>query len=83
MDITVRLSENVVRRDSSGAFQTHVIGFELTEKDVPTEHVRTRSLELRLQVKKFIVNTKFMDGLITLEQGKEELAKYKETEDVK
>jgi hypothetical protein len=79
MDITVRLSENVVRRDSSGAFQTHIIGLELTEKDIPQDKVRETTLALRFQVKKFIVNTKFLDGLITADQGLEELAKYAES----
>jgi hypothetical protein len=77
MDIVVRLSEKVVRRDSDGLFQTKDIGFELTEKDVPQDKVKERTLELRMMVKRYIVNTKFLEGAITAQQGIEELRAYK------
>lgn len=83
MDITVRLSEKIVHRDAYGMFQTKEVGFELTEKDVPEDKVREKTLALRLQVKKFIINTKLSEGLISVEQGVEELKKYTETQNGK
>lgn len=83
MDITIRLSEKVVHRDSNGLYQTKEICFELTKKDVPEDNYRQAAIFLRLQVKKFIVNTKLNEGLITVEQGIEELKKYQEASDGK
>jgi hypothetical protein len=80
MDITVRLSEKVVHRDSSGLYQTKEICFELSKQDVRVEDVRDVTVNLRLQVKKFIVNTKLKEGLITVEQGIEELSQYQDKE---
>lgn len=78
MDITVRLSEKIVHRDPQGLYQTKEIGFELSEHDVPDDKVKEQAKALRFQVKKLIVNTKFTEGLITAEQGVDELAKYVE-----
>ena len=78
MDISIRMSEKIVHRDISGLFQMKEISFELTEKDVPEAEVRTITLDLRYRVKKLIVNTKLLEGLITAEQGIDELAKYVE-----
>jgi len=76
MDITMKLDEKVIHRDNQGLYQTFEIGFEITEKDIPEPSVRERTLALRLQIKKLIVNTKVKEGLISVEQGLEELKRY-------
>jgi hypothetical protein len=83
MDITIRLGEKVVRKDVMGMYQTSDISFEITEKDVPEDKVREKTLALRLQVKKFIVNTKLSEGLISTEQGMAELKPYQDSVNVK
>ncbi len=80
MDIVIRMGERVVTRDSNGLFQTKELSFELTDRDIPADQVRDRTLSLRLQVKKLLVNTKVKEGLATVEQGLEELSRYKEQE---
>jgi hypothetical protein len=83
MDITIRLFEKVVHRDINGLYQTKEIGIEFTEPDVPAEKVRERKLALRLEAKKYIVNTKLLEGLITPEQGIEEVKRYERVSDAK
>jgi len=50
-------------------------GFERTQSD----EVKAKTIALRLQVKRFMINTKLKEGLITAEQGLEELKKYQES----
>ena len=76
MDITVTLSEKVVHRDADNLYQTKEIGFTLTESNVPSDKSRDVIFELRLKVKKLIVQTKVLEGLMSAADAKVEVERY-------
>lgn len=75
-DIQVYKSEKRVFRDNDGMYQTVDGMFSLTEKDVPEEEVRVRSVELQKQVKVYLSNMQVLDGVKSAEQAKLEIAPY-------
>lgn len=72
-DITISKSEKIVHRSSEGMFLTKDYSYSLTEKDVPEWQVKKKSLEMRLQIKKFLCNSQIFDGVKTIEEASKEI----------
>jgi predicted hydrolase (HD superfamily) len=77
VDLKIGLMEKIIYRDGTGMFQTRQFDYEITQKDIPEEHVKEATLKLRLQAKKYILNTLILEKLRTPEEALAELALYK------
>jgi hypothetical protein len=75
-DITVGKLEKIVWQDTSGMFQTSENMLHYTEKDVPEDQIKLRTLELQKQAKVYLVNVQVMDKLKTAEQAAIEIQPY-------
>lgn len=73
-DIVVSRSDRMCSRDDQGLYQSKEYGYSLTEKNVPADLVKERSLELRLQVVRFLNNSEALDMEKSLSTAAQEIA---------